>query len=164
MKLDLLDDSTCTWLTEAERCIHASVTWAIIGSHTGLSPNRRQAIIWNNAGLLLIRTLGTNFSETLIKIHTFSLVWIMATILSRPHCVNHNMCFPHINPILLSLYQFLYVISSACHLAAIVEATVLVPSHPCQVTAIQGPVDDIYWHPIFKWIAVTWLNEWVPVS
>ena len=32
----------------------------------------RQAIIWTNAGILLIRTLGTNFSEILSKIHTFS--------------------------------------------------------------------------------------------
>ena len=32
----------------------------IIGSDNGLSPDRRQAIIWTNAGILLIRTLGTN--------------------------------------------------------------------------------------------------------
>ena len=38
----------------------------------GLSPGRRQAIIWTNAGILLIRTLGTNFSEILGKIHSFS--------------------------------------------------------------------------------------------
>ena len=35
----------------------------IIGSDNGLSPGRRQTIIWINAGILLIRTLGTNFSE-----------------------------------------------------------------------------------------------------
>ena len=34
----------------------------IIGSDNGLSPGRRQAIIWTNAGILLIGTLGTNFS------------------------------------------------------------------------------------------------------
>ena len=37
----------------------------IIGSANGLSPGRRQAIIWTNAGILLIGTLGTNFSEIL---------------------------------------------------------------------------------------------------
>ena len=42
------------------------------GSDNGLSPSRRQAIIWTNAGLLLIRTLGTNFSEILCEINTFS--------------------------------------------------------------------------------------------
>ena len=45
----------------------------ITGSDNGLSPNRRQAIIWTNAGILLIGPLGTNISETLIEIHTFSL-------------------------------------------------------------------------------------------
>ena len=44
----------------------------IIGSDNGLSPGRRQAIIWTNVGILLIGPLGTNFSEMLIEIHTFS--------------------------------------------------------------------------------------------
>ena len=35
----------------------------IIGLDHGLSPGRRKAIIWTNAGILLIRTSGTNFSE-----------------------------------------------------------------------------------------------------
>ena len=44
----------------------------IIGSDNGLPPDRRQAIIWTNAGIWLIRTLGTNFSEILGEIHSFS--------------------------------------------------------------------------------------------
>ena len=40
----------------------------IIGSNNGLSP----AIIRTNAGILLIRTWGINFSEILSQIHTFS--------------------------------------------------------------------------------------------
>ena len=44
----------------------------IVGSDNGLSPGRRQAIIWTNAGLLLIVPLGTNFNEILIEILTFS--------------------------------------------------------------------------------------------
>ena len=35
-------------------------------------PGRQQAIIWISAGLLLIGPLGTNFSQILIAIHTFS--------------------------------------------------------------------------------------------
>ena len=35
----------------------------IIGSDNGLSPGRRQAIIWTNAEILLIWPLGTNFSD-----------------------------------------------------------------------------------------------------
>ena len=45
---------------------------SIIGSDNGLAPDRRQAIIWTNAGILLIGTLGTNFNEILIEIQTFS--------------------------------------------------------------------------------------------
>ena len=37
----------------------------IIGSDNGLSPGQCQGIIWANAGILLIQTLGTNFSEFL---------------------------------------------------------------------------------------------------
>ena len=56
----------------AEWRIYASLNWVIIGSDNGLSPVRRQAIIWTNAGILLIGPLGTNFSEILIGIQTFS--------------------------------------------------------------------------------------------
>ena len=59
-------------LIEAEWRIYASLNRAIIGSDNGLSPVRRQAIIWTNAGILLIEPLGTNFSEVLIGIQTFS--------------------------------------------------------------------------------------------
>ena len=48
------------------------VKLTIIGSDNGLSPGRRQAIIWTNAGILLIGPLGTNFNEILIGIQTFS--------------------------------------------------------------------------------------------
>ena len=44
----------------------------IIGSDNGLSPGWRQAIIWTNTEILLIGPLGTNFSEILIRIQTFS--------------------------------------------------------------------------------------------
>ena len=44
----------------------------IIGSDKGLSPGRCQAIIWTNAGILLIGPLGTDFSVILIEIYSFS--------------------------------------------------------------------------------------------
>ena len=60
-------------LTHWGRVTHICVSiLVIIGSDNGLSPGRRQAIIWTNAGTLLIRTLGTNFSEILGEIHSFS--------------------------------------------------------------------------------------------
>ena len=58
---------------------------AIIGSDNGLSPGRRQAIIWTNARILSSGPLGTNF----IHENGFeSVVCEMAAILSRPQCVN----------------------------------------------------------------------------
>ena len=44
----------------------------IIGSDNGLSPGRRQAIIWTNAGIVLIGPLGTQISLILMEILTFS--------------------------------------------------------------------------------------------
>ena len=60
-------------LTHWGRVTHICVSkLTIIDSDNGLSPGRRQAIIWTNVGILLIGPLGTNFSEMLIEIHTFS--------------------------------------------------------------------------------------------
>ena len=43
-----------------------------IDSDNGLSPDRRQFIIWTNAGILLIWLFGKNFCEKLIKINIYS--------------------------------------------------------------------------------------------
>ena len=62
-KTDMLD-----WDRVTHICVSNLTT---IASDNGLWPGRRQAITWTNAGILLIGPLGTNFSETLIKIQTF---------------------------------------------------------------------------------------------
>ena len=71
--------------------MYVSLNWVIIGSDSGFSPIQLQAIIWNNARILLIGPLGTNFSEISIEIHVFSFKKMhlkmlsaeMAAILSR---------------------------------------------------------------------------------
>ena len=66
----------------------------IIGSDNGLSPEQHQVIIWINAGILLIGSLGTNFSEILSKIQIFSLMKIYLKMLSakwRPFCPRFNV-------------------------------------------------------------------------
>ena len=74
-------------LTHWGRVTHICVgKLTIIGSDNGLSPERRQAIIWTNAGILLIRPLGTNFSEILIEIQTFSLKKIRLKMSSAKCC------------------------------------------------------------------------------
>ena len=69
----------------------------IIGSDNGLSPGRRQAIIWTNAGILLIGPIGTNFNEILIGIQTFSFTKMYLKISSgkwRPFCLGLNELKP----------------------------------------------------------------------
>ena len=63
----------------------------IIGSDNGLMPGRHQAIIWTNAGMLWIQTLGTN---SLSQIHKISFKKMHLKISSakwrpfcRPQCV-----------------------------------------------------------------------------
>ena len=60
-------------LTHWGRVTHICVSkLTIIGSDDGLAPTRRQAVIWTNARILLIRPLGTNFNEMFIEIQTSS--------------------------------------------------------------------------------------------
>ena len=60
-------------LTHWGRVTHICISkLTIIGSNNSLLPGRCQAIIWTDAGILLIRPLGTNFNEILIEINTFS--------------------------------------------------------------------------------------------
>ena len=79
------------YLTHWGRVTHICVS---IGSDNVLSPGRRQAIIWTNAGILLIGPLVTNFNETLITIYIFSLkkmnlkMWIGNW---QPSCLSLNV-------------------------------------------------------------------------
>ena len=71
--------------------------FTIIGSDNGLSPSRRQAIIWTNAGVLLIRPSGTNFSEILIEIDVFSFKNMhlkMSSAKWRPFRLGLNVLIP----------------------------------------------------------------------
>ena len=82
-------------LTHWGRVAHICVNKvAIIGSDNGLSPGRRQAIIWTNDGILLIGPLGTNVSEILIEIQTFSFKKMHLKMSSgkwRPFCLGVNV-------------------------------------------------------------------------
>ena len=82
-------------LTHWGRVTHICVgNLTIIGSDNGLSPGRRQAIIWTNAGILLIGPLGTNFSEISIEILIFSFKKMRLKVSSakwRPFCLGLNV-------------------------------------------------------------------------
>ena len=70
------------------------VKLTIIDSDNGLSPGRRQAIVWTNAVILSIGPLGTNFSEILNKIIIFSFKKMRSKVSSgkrRPSCLGLNV-------------------------------------------------------------------------
>ena len=91
-------------LTHWGRVTHICVSkLTIIGSDNGLSPGRRQAIIWTNDGILLIGPLGTNFSEILFGIQTFSFNKMhlkMSSAKWRPFCIGLNVltCPDNVTP------------------------------------------------------------------
>ena len=74
------------WLIEAHICL-GNLT--IIVSDNGLLPDRHQAIIWTNAGILLIQ----NFSEISSEMHTFSLykMHLKCHVQNGSHCVLASM-------------------------------------------------------------------------
>ena len=86
-----------TQLTHWGRVTHICVSkLSILGSDNGLSPGRRQAIIWTNARVLLIywtirNKIQWHFNRNwyiFIQENAFeNVLWKMATILSRPQCV-----------------------------------------------------------------------------
>ena len=82
-------------LTHWGRVTHICVSkLTTIGYDNGLSPGRRQAIIWTNDGILLIGPLRTYFSEILIEIHTFSFMKMHFKLSSerwRPFCLGLNV-------------------------------------------------------------------------
>ena len=84
----------CT-LTHWGRVTHIYVgKLIIIGSDNGLSPDRRQAIIWTNAWLLSIGHLRKYFIENLINVQQFSLMKMhvkMSSVKWRPSCLGLNV-------------------------------------------------------------------------
>ena len=82
-------------LTHWGRVTHICVSkLTIIGSDNGSAPGQRQAIIWTNAGMLLIGPLRTNFSEIFIEIYIFSfkkMLLKMSSGICRPFCLCLNV-------------------------------------------------------------------------
>ena len=106
-------------LTHWGRMTHICVgKLTTIGSDNGLSPGRRQSIIWTIAGILLIWPLGTNFSEILIWNQTFSFKKMhlkMSSAKWRPFCLGLNVLIasycrisPRLN-IYIHVYTYIYV-------------------------------------------------------
>ena len=127
-------------LTHWGRATHICVgNLTINGSDNGLSPGRRQAIIWTNTGILLIRPLGTNFNEMLIEILTFSFMKMRLKVSSakwRPFCLGLNVLRIRMGYVapqpLLGLLSWYPVMSSSL----------------CSSSEDRVPVDEIDWGAI----------------
>ena len=79
---------------EDEWRIYASVKHANIASDYGLSPVRRQTIIWANVVILSIRPQGTYSSEIIFKIQNISIKKMHLKMLPakwRPRCHGINV-------------------------------------------------------------------------
>ena len=127
----------------------------IIGSDNGLSPGRRQAITWTNVGILLIEPLGTNFSEMLGEIHTYSFKKIHLKVSSGkwwPFCLGLNM-----------------LNSLPCHHAKCVLNGLFAHSLWCQVDmktntsaflGIEHIDDETNWPPFSKYHLLIYFPVW----
>ena len=96
-----------------------------IGSDNGLSPGRRQAVIWTIPGLLLIGKVGTSFSGILIEIHTFSFKKMHLKMSSGkwwPFCFGLNM---------IIIFPFHYISTLKSFITALWETTM---SFSCEFT------------------------------
>ena len=116
----------------------------IFGSDNGLSPGRRQTIIWTNAGISLIGPLGINLTEILTEIHTFSFkkLHLKMSSVKWPQCVEAEQDFEE-PEFKLSLWELSYIaIASWCCYFAV-----------CQ--QIVGPPNGQY----LRWLARRW---WPP--
>ena len=107
------------------------VTYICVGkltinnSDNGLSPERRQTIIWTNAGILLIGTLGTNFSDIIIEIQTFSLkkyVW-KCRLRNVVHFVPTSQCVKMLTWLFAIALNSYYRLGSTCPTHQWCEAT-----------------------------------------
>ena len=94
---EILLDAGCKtyWsLTHWGRVTHIHVgNLTIIDSDNDLSTGRCQAIIWTNAGILLIDSLGTKFSEISFEILTFSFKKMRLKLSAKwqPFCLGLNV-------------------------------------------------------------------------
>ena len=86
-------------LTRWSRVMHMCIgNLASIGSDNGLSPGRRQAIMWTNARILLNWHTGTIFRELLMEILTVSFrkMRLKGSFAKwRPCCLDFNVLMRH---------------------------------------------------------------------
>ena len=132
---DFTDDAlTFVQLSHWGRVMHICVSnLTIIGSDNGLSPGRRHAIICTSAGILLIWTLGANFSEVLSEINTFSFKKMYLKMSSgkwRPSCLGLNVLMVWCHQAIMLMCLFYDFQQLQNHVNFIQEELLKLPSFP----------------------------------
>ena len=95
-------------LTHWGRVMHICIgSLTIIDSDNGLSPGQCQAIIWTNAGILLVGFLGTNFIEILNG--TLSLVLPFYVHRAMPRSVYPCISSVIVLPLVLSIWMIFFI-------------------------------------------------------
>ena len=148
-------------LTHWGRVTHRCVSkLTIIDSDNGLSPGRRQAIIWTNAAILLIGPLGTNFSEIFIEIITFSFKKMRLKVYSakrRPFCLGLNVLTQpsHRDTVANSVWLLWLVV-----LDLIIERGIsVIIYHSNNTSELIVFREDCDWYKdIFQWLNMNMLN------
>ena len=99
-------------LTRRGRVTHKCVSkLTIIGQDSDLSPVRHQAIIWTNAGILLIRTPWINFSAVLSKNHKYP----FKKVHLKMSFAKWQPCFPRLNLLRIHKYGHTFNNVILCH-------------------------------------------------
>ena len=111
----------------------------IISSDYCFSPGRHQASIWANAGTLLIGPIGTDFSEILTEIYTFSFKKMhlkMSFAKWRPFCLNVlNRCLPRKDTYIMYFFHFFYSLFYCFFLSNVCEYFIFISV--CQIFIIN---------------------------
>ena len=139
----------------------------IIGSDNGLSPGRRQAIIWNNADLLSIGHLGTKFNEILIEILTFAFKKLrlkMSSAKWRPFCPGWDGLISHA-----------YLVPAPCITCTVIIYVFVVVNFDALAQASDFRIERRQvvflcweqdsnpgglWNPIFSRLNACWQTDW----
>ena len=134
-----------------------------IGSDNGLSPGWHQTIIWTNCGILLIGTLGTNFSEILIEIQTFSFKKMRLKVSSakwRPFCLCLNVLMA------LQAWQLMLLPSiamSVCHMEYRGRSQCLLQQPCVGLGKRAGAMCDAWWDFLMRALITRFMGPmWGP--
>ena len=135
---------------------------AIRGSDNGFSPGRLQAIIWNNAGIFLIWTLRTNFSEILVKMHIYSFKKThlkMPSAKYRSFCLSLNNCRSIFQNIACRYTGMIFIKSVWKRTKCTVWIILSTVHHRLifcyDIFLIQGGLYKCYYVGVYCWLAIT---------